>query len=98
LAQRSTRFPYTTLFRSVAFSQGFASLLPLDPITIDAGVGTSDKSQAKVFKYDGKHWAILAVANDGVLDSGTHLFRLDGTSWTQIDRKSTRLNSSHVKI
>src|SRR5690606_8356168 len=78
------------------FPQGFASLLQLDPLTFDAGVGTSDKSQAKVFKHDGKHWAILALAAHPQ-GSGTHVFRLDGTTWTHMFRITSRKGRADIK-
>ncbi|EJF08050.1 hypothetical protein [Pontibacter sp. BAB1700] len=48
---------------------------------------TQDKTQSKVFSYDGKFWAVLPNS------SGTHLWRIDGNSWTHILRLSTKTGS-----
>ncbi|MGV3502253.1 MAG: T9SS type A sorting domain-containing protein, partial [Adhaeribacter sp.] len=62
---------------------GFASVLNLNPV--DARVdATKEKQQAKVFVNRGRHWAIIPNS------TGTHLWRLDGTTWTSIMRLSTR--------
>src|SRR2546429_7340476 len=68
---RSTLFPYTTLFRSIA-----------DEILLDAlrhGIRTIDGD-------------FLRVKQAKVLRQG------ERNSWLEIDRKSTRLNSSHGYI
>src|SRR5690606_41720386 len=74
LPPRSTLFPYTTLFRSVAYIFVlFAGLSTLfyTPRTIEGSVGTTITFT----------WAVLGIIGGGAGD-----------------RKSTRLNSSHVKI
>src|SRR3712207_7688799 len=68
---RSTLFPYTTLFRSVATLVS----LTLTPLVIEVGLSRWD-GQSEQVPADG--WAVLF-----------------GRS---IDRKSTRLNSSHANI
>src|SRR5690348_18004497 len=68
---RSTLFPYTTLFRSIA--------LVVDPVM----VATSG----------------AALADDGVVDVlKTSLFPRATLITPNLDRKSTRLNSSHPSI
>src|SRR5690554_2362541 len=64
---------------------GFTSLIPLDPLPISTNTG--EKPQAKVWSYAGKHWAVLPNR------SGSHLWRLDGTTWTQVLRLSSRTSS-----
>lgn len=59
------------VFKSAA---QFASLTPLTPI--DVSTTTGEKPQSKVWYYEGKYWVVLPNNN------GTHLWRLDGTSWT----------------
>src|SRR3989454_9211194 len=67
---RSTLFPYTTLFRSLAVPLG------LDPEHLSR--------DAAVNKAYGEDPAVHGVMSPG--------------AWREIDRKSTRLNSSHLVI
>ncbi|WP_162097766.1 LamG-like jellyroll fold domain-containing protein, partial [Gillisia marina] len=54
---------------------------------------TGEKPQAKVWFYADKHWAVLANS------SGTHLWRLDGTTWTNLLQLSSKTNSkADVKV
>ncbi len=59
-----------------SYSPGFHSLLDLDPLTISTQ--TRETPQAKVWNYAGKWWTVLATSG------GTKVFRLDGTSWTDV--------------
>lgn len=63
---------------------GFTTLIPLEPVP---GVydGTKGKHQAKVFAHADKHWAVFADT------SGTHLWRLDNTRWTNVFTLTTRM-------
>src|SRR5690606_33245847 len=84
-------------------SQGFTSVTALDPINIDAGLGTPDKSQSKVFFHDGKHYAVLAsyeevISPDLTIPEGTNLFRLDGTSWTYIETLVGSKGRADIKV
>jgi hypothetical protein len=67
------------------FSQGFATITDLTPVPVSTSTG--EKPQSKVWAYEGKHWAVLPNS------SGTHLYRLDGTTWTNVLRLSTRTSS-----
>src|SRR5690606_42059157 len=81
-APRPTLFPYTTLFRSTASSASTGSGPP------------AEKPAASVvadFCQTGRESFIFRVGREG---SG-HLLRQPRDD---LDRKSTRLNSSHVKI
>src|SRR3712207_8920710 len=88
---RSTLCPYTTLFRSVVID-----LATKQPRTIQVG------SEVASFSVDAGSGAILALTTDGMLrrfDAATGrrtaMRRVVGRS---LDRKSTRLNSSHANI
>ncbi|MFC4874935.1 fibronectin type III domain-containing protein, partial [Negadavirga shengliensis] len=72
--------------------EGFQTVTPLNPVAIDAGAGTADKPQSKVFQYDDKFWAVLANS------TGTQLYRLDGLSWTHIRQLTTRRGRADVKV
>src|SRR5690606_39513965 len=75
-SRRSTRFPYTTLFRSLV--EGFENILAVLDCRRDA-------------------WRERGVAQARTLYIGEHARQVDWPGHF-IDRKSTRLNSSHVKI
>src|SRR5436309_9519951 len=86
---RSTLFPYTTLFRSVIADDDFFVVVIENVTGIDrhfsaATRGVDDKLRHSVTG------GVPAQAFDD-LDAF-------GDGGAQIDRKSTRLNSSHVKI
>src|SRR5690606_41294644 len=82
---RSTLFPYTTLFRS-RYCQQFTTYVTCDTHT-RGGL---------------RHWVDFRGAEfrsrkPEVVGAATN-HRCNGCSPAQLDRKSTRLNSSHVKI
>jgi hypothetical protein len=54
----------------------FASTLILDPVPIS--INTGEKPQSKVWSHAGKFWMVLPN------NTGTHLWRLDGKSWTNV--------------
>ncbi|RPD48997.1 T9SS type A sorting domain-containing protein [Paracnuella aquatica] len=56
----------------------FSTITPLSPIPIGS-TDTQHKPQAKTWFHAGKWWAALPPSV-----GGTRLFRLDGTSWTQV--------------
>ncbi|HSI76545.1 MAG TPA: fibronectin type III domain-containing protein, partial [Lunatimonas sp.] len=70
---------------NVAAQDGFTTITNLTPVAVSTNTG--EKPQAKVWKYAGKHWAVLPNS------TGTHLWRLDGTAWTNVLRLSTRTSS-----
>src|SRR3712207_7879070 len=79
---RSTPFPYTTLFRSMSFTTGTA--------------GSTTDSTVRFTKVDlpgaqNQQFTALAVGPDHRLYAGNLQGRI-------LDRKSTRLNSSHANI
>src|SRR5690606_42105549 len=85
----STLFPYTTLFRSrpvlvVVFVTLMINVLKIFDLVF---VIPPDPSDATVIAYD-----MWAVSFGGGRDHGL------GSALAMLDRKSTRLNSSHVKI
>src|SRR5690606_41251869 len=78
----STLFPYTTLFRSARSA--------LDPAQHQRGVGAA---KAEAVGHDGAQAGVINAAG-----GNAHAFRLGIELLDpEADRKSTRLNSSHVK-
>ena len=61
----------------------FSSITTLNPIPIGS-IDTQHKPQAKTWTYAGQWWCALPP-NSG----GTWIYRLDGTTWTQILRLAT---------
>src|SRR3712207_9071307 len=92
---RSTLFPYTTLFRSMVF------WVP-EGDTFEAAVDALDEELSKTVKeakldgepktdtHNGMRHA--GVSGSGKVEGANVLFSVD------VDRKSTRLNSSHANI
>jgi hypothetical protein len=62
---------------------GFTTITDINSLPIHTN--TEDKPQSKVWTYNGSWWAVLPVPS-----GGTHLWRLDGTTWT----KTLKLSSS----
>src|SRR5207249_11488688 len=85
---RSTLFPYTTLFRSV--NKGGIALLLQAPLQAPDLAGAQPQQACSL------HLGPLAV-EDTVQD--LQVVRApSGSNHLKVDRKSTRLNSSHVSI
>src|SRR5207249_10504298 len=92
LPRRSTLFPYTTLFRSLINEPTAAALMyalktqqSATVMVVDVGCETCEVSLAEI---GGGVCEVRASVGD---------LRLGGDDFDQ-DRKSTRLNSSHVSI
>ncbi len=66
---------------AIAAASGGQSSQALTSLTSSAT--TADKPQSKVWRYDDKWWGVFPQT------TGTFLWRLDGTSWTQILQLST---------
>src|SRR5690349_23473441 len=79
LPPRSTLFPYTTLFRSIA--EFMAGVRDVDRIVLHCNMGMSRSPGVALGLCDLHGWATAEIAQS------------EGK-----DRKSTRLNSSHVEI
>jgi hypothetical protein len=77
--------PDTTTLPQAVQEEGFASVVPIDPLTITANTG--EKPQSKPWTYDGRWWVVLPN------EHGTHLWRLDGNRWTRILKLSSNTNS-----
>src|SRR5690606_39441612 len=84
----TTLFPYTTLFRSWEYdvvAPGYKYNMP----DVNAAIGLAQLEQAETFR-------------EGRMDVAQyyydHLAECDWMDLPVLDRKSTRLNSSHVKI
>src|SRR5436309_12722762 len=86
----STLFPYTTLFRSFIDLVGSTALSQrLDPEDMRDVIRAFQRTvSAEIVRYEGK---VAKLMGDGVL-------AYFGWPRAHEDRKSTRLNSSHVKI
>src|SRR5690554_7519114 len=80
---RSTLFPYTTLFRS-----GDVAATLKQRITAAMEQGQMDMDFPFIAKYEG-------VYRERQYDAAAQLY---GAMGVDRDRKSTRLNSSHVRI
>lgn len=70
---------------SNTIAYGFKSITPLSPV--DISTNTGEKPQSKVWFHEGKYWAVLPNS------SGTHLWRLDGSAWTEVLRLSPKTTS-----
>src|SRR5699024_12849206 len=77
--------PYTTLFRS-QLNQLIQQLDGLDIIVLNAGISASPEASARETDLE-----VIAVNITGLANIAAH-------SFSYLDRKSTRLNSSHVSI
>src|SRR5690606_39657184 len=89
--RRSTLFPYTTLFRSKMYKWGPQGGAP-EVLEIPA----SEKDKA-----DELHNALVEAAaenDESLMELFFEKGSLDEDEMRKGDRKSTRLNSSHVKI
>src|SRR5690606_40346316 len=84
----SPLFPYTTLFRSLAL----AGLVRL----CEALGEEADEMLAALVADEDTAWRLVAVLGASRA-LAQHLAKHPG-HWRLLDRKSTRLNSSHVKI
>src|SRR5207302_8431716 len=88
---QSTLFPYTTLFRSGNSEAGMATGRPQSTDTDDPGAEERVHGYPPAQCHGGGH---PAGEGQGPVDrDGLCIFQRGGP-----DRKSTRLNSSHVKI
>src|SRR3712207_7547015 len=90
---KSTLFPYTTLFRSLVDVEYRLFTVPF-LLWLISGLLLRGRGQARTF------WVLAAVSTlFEPLLQGVGLFIMGGGTITGgIDRKSTRLNSSHANI
>src|SRR5690606_40204026 len=96
LSPLAALFPYTTLFRSRGILRGVALDVPVPPVNVNrwaatevplsATPGFTPSASTLVASGRETHFEIMSG-----LAAGT-------TYYLRSDRKSTRLNSSHVKI
>src|SRR5690606_39674254 len=95
----SALFPYTTLFRSLDF-------LPV--VVVREGACEDDLVPGPVWRSHHATFVVIGIRDltaPGLRRNGTCFYPFLPTVWSQPvgfrsgkDRKSTRLNSSHVKI
>src|SRR5690606_39636643 len=87
---RSTLSPYTTLFRSCSHLR---DLVKFKSLNMSFNPFKEQEAELEVMDYDLANHASIIVYNDDV-----NTFDWVITSFVEVlDRKSTRLNSSHVK-
>src|SRR3712207_8855704 len=85
---RSTLFPYTTLFRSG---------VELDTGELPQQIGQLSRTLAAGLRHLAVGLALCGMVIGSAI--GAVLLRsLGGGDWAYLDRKSTRLNSSHANI
>src|SRR5207249_6934673 len=95
---RPTPFPYTTLFRSTV-------MFPI-PTKVEPLRATSVTAQMRSFHWKSKSVLVAIVTffkgtgfiNDGIRGQRFDLTKEINDQLQPLDRKSTRLNSSHVSI
>src|SRR5690606_40281270 len=94
-----TLFPYTTLFRSSSYKRALKRMVgsgtynPEDPLVLPIRRDMQYKSFKKVTKPQTQAVVIYMMDVSGSMgDEQKEIVRLES-----LDRKSTRLNSSHVK-
>src|SRR3546814_18861171 len=84
--------PYTTLFRSLGRRRSPFSLLHAEPRR--AGLGQLPAAGRARDRHQGKG-RCMSVADIFRAEAAKRILITDGAFGTMIDRKSTRLNSSH---
>ncbi len=65
-------------------------------ITLDSKptpVTTGEKPQSKVWTYDGSWFAVFPTTTAGASSAGTWVWRLVGTTWTEVLKLSTRTDT-----
>src|SRR5690606_40587622 len=94
----SPRSPYTTLFRS---RPGQEQLTPSAFLEIAENLQTNSE-WAKITGMNGQKLELVSLNRDQALtelsNGNVVRFVYNNTTPNTVDRKSTRLNSSHVKI
>src|SRR3712207_7699524 len=83
---RSTLFPYTTLFRSVRYRQGLGHLTDV----------LDEEQMTQVLEHVGHDATEVLSLLGELLDEVERACRVAVDD--EVDRKSTRLNSSHANI
>src|SRR5690606_40571969 len=92
---RTTIFPYTTLFRSVENKVLAVNVLSTQHEQLSNAFASSKFSSEERFNLG--EWSALETGSP-ILQDALVSFDCEIQDIQQVDRKSTRLNSSHVKI
>ena len=82
----STAFNWTVSDVTPPPSGLTCSALQPKPLTASTG----EKPQSKVWTYAGNWWAVFPTTASGASSAGTWLWKLDGTTWTEVLRLSDR--------
>src|SRR5690554_7490359 len=90
----STLFPYTTLFRSLAGSVGAGLFMSTSCTPED------EETSRQIIAQEGYGYGRTPeeTERDARLNADTFFTETEFAMVTVLDRKSTRLNSSHVRI
>src|SRR5947207_4931841 len=86
----STLFPYTTLFRSIVSNNSKRIVLLKDI----AAISINDAKEYIKINANGRESLLLAIIKQPNANLGDLSMQME----KQVDRKSTRLNSSHTVI
>src|SRR3712207_9204539 len=92
---RSTLFPYTTLFRSDVVRRAD---LAVDVHDVGVGEDADDLADRVALADVGQELVAQPRALGGAADDAGDVHERDGRRDDLLDRKSTRLNSSHANI
>ncbi len=70
---------------------------PVSPVRIlnpkPATASTGEKPQSKVWNYDGSWYAVFPTSASGASSAGTWVWKLVGTTWTEVVKISTRTDT-----
>ena len=70
-----------------------------DLVTKPATTTTGEKPQSKVWRYAGAWWAVFPTNTSGASSAGTWLWKLVGTTWTEVLKLSDRIDvKADVKV
>src|SRR5690606_40134154 len=98
LSPTSTLFPYTTLFRSKQFSLMILEIVDLLPPSVSTKVISYQIAKSGTSVGANYRATCRARSDNEFISKMNIVLEESDESMFWLDRKSTRLNSSHVKI